>query len=142
VATNRAVGARIARSALRLATDCTVDRLEFESQNRRESCPFHVVQTGSEARPPSYLVSAGDTFPGLRGTGVQLNTHLQLVLVSRSRTRGCLHPIPHTCSWRSAYVVKHKDNFTFAVIGGRHLHRVGLRTRASGNFVSGWSLKT
>jgi hypothetical protein len=26
---------------------------------------------------------------------------------------GSIHPLPHTPSWRSAYLVKHKDNFTF-----------------------------
>jgi hypothetical protein len=38
-------------------------------------------------------------------------THLQLV--PRSRKCGPIHPLPHTPSWRSAELVKHKDNFTF-----------------------------
>jgi hypothetical protein len=43
--------------------------------------------------------------------GVKLTTHLQLVL--RLRKGGSIHPIPHTPSWRSAKLVKHRDNFTF-----------------------------
>jgi hypothetical protein len=50
-------------------------------------------------------------FPrGESGRGVTLTTHLQLA--PRSRKRGSIHPLPHTSSWRSAYLVKHRDNFT------------------------------
>jgi hypothetical protein len=39
---------------------------------------------------------------------VKLTTHLQLV----PRFRKCsIHPLPHTPLWRSAYLVKHRDNF-------------------------------
>jgi hypothetical protein len=44
------------------------------------------------------------------GRGVKLTTHLQLV--PRSRKCGSIHPFPHTPSWRSAYLVKHRDNVT------------------------------
>jgi hypothetical protein len=33
-------------------------------------------------------------------------------LTPRSRIRGSIHPLPHTSSWRSAWLVKHRDNFT------------------------------
>jgi hypothetical protein len=36
----------------------------------------------------------------LRGRGVKLTTHLQLV--PRSRICGSIHPLPHTSSWRGA----------------------------------------
>jgi hypothetical protein len=49
--------------------------------------------------------------PGQSGWGMKLNTHLQLL--SRSRKCGSIHPLPHTPSWRSAYLVEHSDNFTF-----------------------------
>jgi hypothetical protein len=39
-------------------------------------------------------------------------THLQLVL--RSRICGSIHPLPHTPSWPSAWLVRHRDNFTSA----------------------------
>jgi hypothetical protein len=42
---------------------------------------------------------------------VKLTTDLQPV--PRSRKCGSIHPLPHTPSWRSAYVVKHRDNVTF-----------------------------
>jgi hypothetical protein len=32
---------------------------------------------------------------------------------TRSRKRGTIYPFPHTLSWRRAYLVKHRDNFTF-----------------------------
>jgi hypothetical protein len=31
----------------------------------------------------------------------------------RSRKRGSIHPFPHTPSWHSAWLVKHRDNFIF-----------------------------
>jgi hypothetical protein len=41
---------------------------------------------------------------------VKLTTHLQLV--PRARKCGSVHPLPLTPSWRSAKLVKHRDNFT------------------------------
>jgi hypothetical protein len=63
--------------------------------------------------PPS-LLSNGyrGLFPrGQSGQGVKLTTHLQLV--PRSRKRGSIHPLPHTPSWRRAWLVKRRDNVTF-----------------------------
>jgi hypothetical protein len=45
------------------------------------------------------------------GLCVKLNTRLQLV--QGPRKCGSINPLPHTPSWRSAYYVKHRDNFTF-----------------------------
>jgi hypothetical protein len=42
---------------------------------------------------------------------VKLTIHLRQV--TRFRKRGFINPLPHTPSWRSALLVKHKDNFTF-----------------------------
>jgi hypothetical protein len=42
---------------------------------------------------------------------VKLTTHLQLV--PRSRKCGSIYPLPHTPSWRSVPLVKHRNNFTF-----------------------------
>jgi hypothetical protein len=42
-----------------------------------------------------------------------IRTFLQLV--PRSRIRGSIHPLLHTYSWRSAYLVKHRDNLTFTL---------------------------
>jgi hypothetical protein len=37
---------------------------------------------------------------------------LHLQLVPRSRKRGSIHPLPYILSWRSAYLVKYRGNFT------------------------------
>jgi hypothetical protein len=54
---------------------------------------FHVVQTGSGVHPAPFPMST---------KGVKLTTHLQLV--PRSRKCGSTHPLPHTPSWRNAYL--------------------------------------
>jgi hypothetical protein len=52
-------------------------------------------------------------FPlGWSGRCLKLTTHLQLVPMLRKR--GSVHPLPHTSSWCSAWLVKHRDNFTFS----------------------------
>jgi hypothetical protein len=38
-------------------------------------------------------------------------TYLQLT--PKPRKRGSIHPLPHTPSWRSAWLVKHRNNFCF-----------------------------
>jgi hypothetical protein len=63
--------------------------------------------------PPS-LISNGcrGLFPREKsGRVVKLTTRFQLV--PRSRKCGSIHPLPHMLSWRSASLVKHRDNFTF-----------------------------
>jgi hypothetical protein len=42
---------------------------------------------------------------------VKLPTYLQII--PGSRIRGSIHPLPDTSSWRSAQLIKHRDNFTF-----------------------------
>jgi hypothetical protein len=61
---------------------------------------------------PPNLVSNGHRrlFPrGQSDVGVKLTNHFQLL--STSRKRGCIHPLPHTPSRRSAKLVRHRDNF-------------------------------
>jgi hypothetical protein len=62
--------------------------------------------------PPNLLHnSCRGLFPrGWSGWGVKLTTHLQIV--PRPRKCGSIHPLPHTPSWRSDLLVKHRDNFT------------------------------
>jgi hypothetical protein len=69
---------------------------------------------------PTSLLSNG--YPGASSPGVKrpvcvkLTTHLQL----QSRICGSIHSFPHTSSWLSACLVKHKDKFTFLkIIEGR-----------------------
>jgi hypothetical protein len=58
--------------------------------------------------PTSFLYNG---YRGLSGQGVKVTTHLQLV--PRSRKCGSIFPLPHTPSWPGAWLVKHRDNFTF-----------------------------
>jgi hypothetical protein len=57
---------------------------------------------------PRNLLSNG--YRGALSRGVKMTTHLQLV--PRPRKCGSIHPLPHTPLWCSAWLVKHKDNFT------------------------------
>jgi hypothetical protein len=64
--------------------------------------------------PTSYPMGTGGSFlRGKSSRGVKLTTHLQLV--PRSRKCGSIHPLPHTPSWCSAYLVKYRDDFTFYI---------------------------
>jgi hypothetical protein len=51
--------------------------------------------------------------PGIKRPVMKLTTQLQLV--PRSRKRGSIHPLPHTPSWCSAWLVKARENFTVAL---------------------------
>jgi hypothetical protein len=42
---------------------------------------------------------------------MKLATPFQLML--KSRKRGSTDPLPHTSSWHTAYLVKHRDNFIY-----------------------------
>jgi hypothetical protein len=54
---------------------------------------LHVVQAGSGAQPASNPMGTGVAFlAGKSDRGVKLAAHL---LVPRSRTRGCICPLPH-----------------------------------------------
>jgi hypothetical protein len=65
--------------------------------------------------PPSLLFNGyrGLFHRGYSSRSVKLITQLQLV--PRSRKCGSIYPLPHTPSWRSAQLVKHRDNFTFTI---------------------------
>jgi hypothetical protein len=76
---------------------------------------------------PTNLLSNGYWGLFLRGSsgrGVKLTTHLQLV--PRSRRCGSIHPLPHTPSWHSAQLVKHRDNFPFTTESGQFYALVAL----------------
>jgi hypothetical protein len=62
------------------------------------------------AHPASYPMGTGGSFLWGKAAKRELFTYLQLV--SRSRKHGSIHPLPHTSSWRSTLLVKHRDNFT------------------------------
>jgi hypothetical protein len=60
----------------------------------------HRVQTGSGARPASYPMGTGGSFPGRRV--VKLTAHLHLEF--RLRMYAAIPPFPHTCSWRGTFL--------------------------------------
>jgi hypothetical protein len=54
---------------------------------------LHIVQTGSGAKPASYIMSIGNSSTrGKSDRGVKLTTHLQIV--PRPRKCGSIHPLP------------------------------------------------
>jgi hypothetical protein len=65
--------------------------------------------------PPSLLMNGRrKLFPlGQSRWSVKLTTHLQLV--PRSRKLESVYPIPYTCLLRSAWLLKRRDNFMFAL---------------------------
>jgi hypothetical protein len=70
---------------------------------------FFTLSRPARLSGPRSLLS--NAYRGLRGRGVKLTTHLQPV--PRSRKCGAINPFPHTPSWRSAKLIKNRDNFTF-----------------------------
>jgi hypothetical protein len=68
---------------------------------RNFSPHYSCFHTGSGAHPASYPVGTSGAFPGDKsGRSVKLTTHLHLV--TRSRMRRTIPPLPDTPSWRGA----------------------------------------
>jgi hypothetical protein len=78
--------------------------------NSRDSRPAPV-----STQPPIQRV-LGALSLGIKRPGVKLTTHVQLL--PRSRKCGSIHPLPHKPSWRSAQLVKHRDNCTLFTFMG------------------------
>jgi hypothetical protein len=69
----------------------------------------------SPSRPDRLWSSLSSGYRGLfprgqSGRGVKLTT--DFYLMPRSRKCGSIHTLPHSPSWRIAYLVKHRDNFS------------------------------
>jgi hypothetical protein len=75
-----------------------------------QNCSLHVIQTDSVAHPTYNPKDTKGSFPG-GGGGQPGNETDHLALVSRPRISGSMHKFPHTSSWHSAELVKHRDNF-------------------------------
>jgi hypothetical protein len=65
----------------------------------------------------------GTLSSGVKRPGRQAD-HLQLV--PRSRKRGSIYPLPYLPSWRSAYLVKYRNNITFTLLYDMRLLTGGL----------------
>jgi hypothetical protein len=90
----------------------------------RDFSLLHVVQTSSRAHADSYQMGTGGSFPGSRG--VKLTTHFHIL--SRSRIHGSIHPLFCTPSWRSAYLVKHRENLTSFLTFVENISRCAIGT--------------
>jgi hypothetical protein len=89
---------------------------------------FFKLCTEQHCDPPGLLSS---WYKGLFPR-VTLTTHLQVVLGSRKY--GSVHPLPHTPSWRSASLIKYRDNFTLP-------YRIVRQIQGYGNFqLISWSI--
>jgi hypothetical protein len=89
----------------------------------------------TRAHPVSYSVGTGDFPPGVKRPEREADHYLQLV--PKSRKPESVHLLSHTSSWRSASLVKHRDNFTFiSIFVVNYLLKAYRRARASC-----WALK-
>jgi hypothetical protein len=88
------------------------------------------ILIGSRIFSMSSRQTLGPTQPGIQwvpggrgysGRGMNLTTHLQLVMTPRQF--GSIPPLPHTPWWHSAWLVKHKDNFTFSLYLHQRVNR-------------------
>jgi hypothetical protein len=81
-------------------------RVRSMSPDRFKNVPFSTSSTPAlgSTQPPIQWVR------GVKRPGSLREAHLQLV--QRSRKYGSIHPLQHTSSWRCAYLVTHRDNFT------------------------------
>jgi hypothetical protein len=64
-------------------------------------------------QPPIQWV-LGALSPGLKKPGREAD-HLPPTRVE-VKQHGSIHPLPHTSSWSSAKLVKHRDNFAFTLV--------------------------
>jgi hypothetical protein len=95
------MGARIAHWVQRLVMSWTTGELCFDSQQGEEIFLFYTMsKTDSGAHEISYLVSSGDSFPGIKRQRREATSFLQLV--ESLRTREAILPLPRKSSWRSA----------------------------------------
>jgi hypothetical protein len=108
-----------------------ISRVRMETKPVFETlCPFQLRtgrprgQSSSPGRVKNFISSRPAleprqspihwvTWAVSRGVKRQRREADHLELVPRSRKRGSIHPLSHTPSCHSAYLVKHKDKFTF-----------------------------
>jgi hypothetical protein len=105
------------------------------------------VQVGSRIfSSPSYRLALGLTQPPIQWVPGALSSGVKRPgreakhsppTCARSRKCGTIHTLPHTPSWRSAKLVKHRDSFTFFYLlpwSGRlrDQERCGMRRKCKG----------
>jgi hypothetical protein len=100
---------RSLESSAGIATGWTIVRSEFHSWLGQDFSFLYFLQTGCGVHPTSFPVGRRDNFTGLKRPRREDNPSWNKVDVKKS---GSIYLLPHTPLWRSAYAVKHKDEFT------------------------------
>jgi hypothetical protein len=91
------------------ATGCTV-RIRFPV-GTKDLFLVHSVNTGCGAHPPSYLMSTGALSLEVKRSGREAaHSHPSS---DEAKNGGAIPPLLNTSSWHSAYLIKHRDKFTF-----------------------------
>jgi hypothetical protein len=72
---------------------------------------LHGVQTDSEAHPAPYPMGTGGSFPGVQRPGREASHSPPSS--AEVKKGGDIPPLPNISSWDIAYLIKHRDNFTF-----------------------------
>jgi hypothetical protein len=80
----------------------------------RDTCLLHSVHTESAAHPASYPMGTVAISPLVKRPGREAD--LSPLFSVDVKNGGNIHPLPHTPSWLSAQLIKHRDNFTFPYI--------------------------
>jgi hypothetical protein len=97
-------------SSVGIATGCGLDvRHSFLGRTRNFSI-LHSFQTGSGAHPASYPMGTEGSFPGVKRPGREADR--SPTSNAEVKNGGAIPALPRTSSCSSAYVIKHKDNFT------------------------------
>jgi hypothetical protein len=86
-------------------------RLGFDSWQKKDFSFLHSVQTGSGSHPASNKWVPGTLSPEVKRPEREAD-HSPPSNVEVKKG-GAIPPLPHTSSWRDAYLIKHRYNFAF-----------------------------
>jgi hypothetical protein len=87
-------------------------QVSFYLTNLRISCGTENSRDSSVGIVTGYGLDDREVGVGVRGVKRPGRKADHSQLVQKSRKLGSIHPLPQTSSWRSASLVKHRDNFT------------------------------
>jgi hypothetical protein len=72
---------------------------------------FHSVQTSSGAHQPPIQWTLQDPSPGVKRPGREADDSFPSSV--EAKNGGAIPPLPNMSSWLDAWLIKHRDNFTF-----------------------------
>jgi hypothetical protein len=90
-------------------------RLRFPAEATDFSL-LHSVKTDSGANPASSRMGTGDWFPEGVVKRPQCEANNWPPSSAEVKNVGAIHSPFHTSSWRCAYLIKHRDNFTYLLL--------------------------